>query len=130
MKKEKSNHRLYSKEFQLLVLKDYYSSNSSINSIVRKYDLSCGAVLRLWQKKYPITDKSLSLPAEIIDKFMKRQSLLAPAKTKTEELEEGIVRLRKALAYSELRTEALKEVIHICKEEYHIDLLKKAGAKQ
>jgi hypothetical protein len=39
-------------------------------------------------------------------------------------------RLRKALEYSELRNEALNEVLKIGKEKYGIDLLKKAGAKQ
>ena len=32
--------------------------------------------------------------------------------------------------YSELRNEALNEVLKIGKEKYGIDLLKKAGAKQ
>lgn len=130
MKKEKSNYHVYSKEFHLLVLKDYYESNCSINSIVRKYDLSCSSIFRNWQKKYPITDKSLSLSEETIDKVMKKQPSSLPAKTKTEDLEAEVARLRKALAYSELRNEALKEVINIGKEEYNIDLLKKAGAKQ
>ena len=39
-------------------------------------------------------------------------------------------RLRKALEYSELRNEALREVLEIGKSKYGIDLLKKAGAKQ
>jgi hypothetical protein len=38
--------------------------------------------------------------------------------------------LRKALQYSELRNEALQELLKIGKEEYGIDLLKKAGTKQ
>lgn len=61
---------------------------------------------------------------------MKKQKLDSIPKTKSEELELEIERLRKALAYSELRNEALKEVLNIGKEEYGIDLLKKAGAKQ
>lgn len=50
--------------------------------------------------------------------------------SKEEELAAEIVRLRKALEYSELRNEALNEVLRIGREEYGIDLLKKAGAKQ
>ena len=41
-----------------------------------------------------------------------------------------VSRLRKALEYSELRNEALNEVLKIGREQYGIDLLKKAGAKQ
>ena len=51
-------------------------------------------------------------------------------KTREEELSEEISRLRKALEYSELRNEALSEVLKIGRERYGIDLLKKAGAKQ
>ena len=47
-----------------------------------------------------------------------------------EKLRDENARLRKALEYSELRNEALNEVLKIGKEQYGIDLLKKAGAKQ
>ena len=50
--------------------------------------------------------------------------------TKEEKLQDEILHLRKALQYSELRNEALNEVLKIGKQEYGIDLLKKAGAKQ
>ncbi len=130
MQQAKSKKQVYTRSFHLLVLKDYYESGSSIGSIVRKYGLSCNAVLHYWLKKYPVSSKSLSLSSEIIDKVMKKQQLDSTPKTKAEELELEIERLRKALAYSELRNEALNEVINIGKEEYGIDLLKKAGAKQ
>jgi hypothetical protein len=50
-------------------------------------------------------------------------------KTTEEILREENERLRKALQYSELRNEALNEVLKIGKEKYGLDLLKKAGAK-
>lgn len=130
MKKERSKNVRSSVEFRYLVLKDYYEGNCSKCSIVRKYDLSCVGVLDYWLKKYPITDESLSLSSITIDKVMKKHLSSSGTKSRTEELEEEVSRLRKALAYSELRNEALKEVINIGKEEYNIDLLKKAGAKQ
>ena len=49
---------------------------------------------------------------------------------KYKNLTKEIENLRKALAYSELRNEALHEVLKIGKEQYGLDLLKKAGAKQ
>lgn len=130
MKEERFKRIRSSVEFRYLVLKDYYESNCSKGAIVRKYGLSCVGVLDYWLKKYPITDESLSLCATTIDKVMKKQLSSPRTKSRTEELEEEVSRLRKALAYSELRNEALKEVINIGKEEYNIDLLKKAGAKQ
>ena len=50
--------------------------------------------------------------------------------TESERLREENLRLRKALAYSELRNEALHELLKIGREQYGIDLLKKAGAKR
>ena len=47
-----------------------------------------------------------------------------------ERLLEENVRLRKVLEYSELRNEALNEMLKIGREQYGIDLLKKVGAKQ
>ena len=53
-----------------------------------------------------------------------------PQMSEEDKLRDEISRLRKALEYSELRNEALNEVLKIGKEQYGIDLLKKAGAKQ
>ena len=52
------------------------------------------------------------------------------SRSREEELEDEIMRLRKALEYSELRNEALHEVLKIGREQFGIDLLKKVGAKQ
>ena len=60
-----------------------------------------------------------------------KQTLISPdVKKELDELREENARLRKALEYSELRNEALNEVLKIGREQYGIDLLKKAGAKQ
>ena len=50
--------------------------------------------------------------------------------TREEQLAQEVANLRKALVYSELRNEALTEVLKIGREQYGIDLLKKVGAKQ
>lgn len=45
--------------------------------------------------------------------------------SEAERLRDENARLRKALEYSELRNEALNEVLKIGREQYGIDLLKK-----
>lgn len=103
-------------------------------SITRKYGLS-HALLYSWLRRYD--SEVLSLPSEMEAKvymsYKKRKSEAKPGpvpQTEEERLRDEISRLRKALAYSELRNEALHEVLKIGKEKYGIDLLKKAGAKQ
>ena len=63
-------------------------------------------------------------------KAKEKKSQITSSLSKEEELQAELLRLRKALEYSELRNEALSEVLKIGREEYGIDLLKKAGAKQ
>lgn len=80
-------------------------------------------------------NKCVSLPSDILE--LEKQVFMAkkakeesrPQKSEKDKLRDEISRLRKALEYSELRNEALNEVLKIGKEQYGIDLLKKAGAK-
>ena len=62
----------------------------------------------------------------------KRKTIVKPVTPPTREelLAQEVENLRKALAYSELRNEALNEMLKIGREQYGIDLLKKVGAKQ
>jgi transposase-like protein len=134
MGKKGIHHRRFSVEFKLSVLSDYYQSRQSEKSICRKYQLSQGTVLR-WEKAYVLEEKELPLSSELLRKLgqMRKRKATETAKasrTREEELEDEIIRLRKALEYSELRNEALNEVLKIGREQFGVDLLKKAGAKQ
>ena len=134
MKKERRTPRHFDDQFRLSVLKDYYESGASYSQISRKYDVSSGNVIA-WERKY--MNKCVPLPADIqeLEKqvFMAKKSKEArvpQVKSEEDKLREENARLRKALEYSELRNEALNEVLKIGREQYGIDGLKKAGAKQ
>lgn len=117
------------------VLSDYYQSGVSRNSISQKYGLS-NSVIVSWEKEYALGEKDLSLSGDLLEKLshMRNQKSLrdqsCPPKSREDELECEVLRLRKALEYSELRNEALNEVLKIGKEQFGLDLLKKAGAKR
>ena len=133
--KKKKEHRSYSRDFKLQVLKDMYEHDLSHYFTARKYGILGVGSLTLWEKEFSLTNKSLSLSAATIQKIMsmrkkKDEAKAASVKTREEQLEYEISCLRKALEYSELRNEALNELIKIGKEDYGIDLLKKDGAKQ
>ena len=135
MDKEKRTHRCYDLDFKLTVLTDYFQSGESRNFIARKYGIDHTNII-LWERQYALEEKDLNLSAELCRKLasmrkakrMKESS--TKEKTREEELQEEILKLRRALEYSELRNEALNEVLKIGKEQYGVDLLKKAGAKQ
>ena len=133
--KKKKEHRSYSRDFKLQVLKDMYEHDLLYGFIACKYGILVFYSLNLWEKEFPLTHKSLSLSTATIQKVMsirkkKEEAKAAAVKTKEEQLQYEISCLRKALEYSELRNEALNELLKIGKEDYGIDLLKKAGAKQ
>ena len=122
-------------DFKLQLLKEYYESGLSMYSISKKHGVNSVTFLR-WVKS--IDSQSLSLPEELIELenqiYMKRKKPIerntSPEMTELERLRDENLRLRKALSYSELRNEALHEVLKIGRDRYGIDLLKKAGAKQ
>ena len=122
-------------DFKLQLLKEYYESGSSMYSISKKHGVDDVTFFR-WVKSFE--SKSISLPEELSELenqvYMARKKSIAgkpsPAMTELDRLRDENLRLRKALSYSELRNEALPEVLKIGRERYGIDLLKKAGAKQ
>lgn len=138
MESKRRPRRHFDDQFRLSVLKEFYSGDMSLNSICRKYSISLSN-FHCWEKKY--MEETVPLPLEITElerqvymsRSLKKAQLCkdtSSPKTREEELSEEISRLRKALEYSELRNEALSEVLKIGRERYGIDLLKKAGAKQ
>ena len=127
-----SKHRIFSEDFILTLLREYYSSDVSINFICRKYNIG-SASFYYWQKKYDLDKKMLSLSPDIINKvkvMRSKKEMEKVALTREEELEAQVSKLKKALEYSELRNQGLMKVIEICSKEYGEDLLKKAGSKQ
>lgn len=135
MEKKKSTHRKFDLEFKLSVLKEYYESGSSKGFIARKYEIDHSYLIR-WERELALSEKDLTLSSELCSKLeamrksRKQRDTSNVPLTREQELEAEIQRLKQALEYSELRNEALHEVIKIGHEQYGIDLLKKAGAKQ
>ena len=135
MSKERLKRQPFSMDFKFRLLKEYYESGLSMYSISKKHGVNSVTFLR-WVNS--IDSQSLSLPEELIELenqiYMKRKKPIerntSPEMTELERLRDENLRLRKALSYSELRNEALHEVLKIGRDRYGIDLLKKAGAKQ
>ena len=135
MSKVTLKRQRYSMDFKFQLLKEYYESGSSAYSLSKKHGVDDATFLR-WIKCFE--SKALSLPEELNE--LENQVYMARKKSQTDQpslemteldrLRDENLRLRKALSYSELRNKALQEVLKIGREQYGIDLLKKAGAKQ
>ena len=134
--KKKQPRRNFDVQFKLGVLKEYYESGLTLYQIGRKYSLNISNV-RVWERQFaskllPLPSDISEIEAEVFMARVKRESTAHESVPISEEdrLREENARLRKALEYSELRNEALNEVLEIGRKQYGIDLLKKAGAKQ
>lgn len=134
--KREQNQLRYDEAFKLSLLVKYYESDLSQNAFCKSHEVDVATFIR-WRRKYD--NEMVSLPSDISElekqvyqmvRKKKELQLSSESKTIEDQLREENERLRKALAYSELRNEALNELIKIGKEQYGFDLLKKAGAKQ
>jgi transposase len=129
---KRKGRRQFDDEFKLTVLTDLLANNLSKSAASKKYNVDCSQI-RTWLKLFE--EKALSSSDQNLLKLMdmmKKEKASKPVThemTTEEILREENERLRKALQYSELRNEALNEVLKIGKEKYGLDLLKKAGAK-
>lgn len=135
MAKKRRPYRSYDDDFKLQVLKDMYENSLSAYFVCQKYGISSHGLLRKWAKSFPLDSKSLSLSSETIEKVKamrtkKEKEAQAKSLTREQELEAKIAMLEKALQYSELRNEALNEVIKVYNESEGVDILKKVGSKQ
>ena len=114
---------------------EHRRSKQITRELEKKYGLHCGTMHR-WEKAFVLSEKDLSLSDELLIRLSKMRQKKSPKPEKAcppsreQEMQAEILRLRQALEYSELRNEALNEVLKIGREEYGVDLLKKAGAKQ
>ena len=134
MSKVTLKRQQFSMDFKLQLLEEYYESGGSMYSISKKHGVDDATFIR-WVKLYE--SQSLSLPEELSELenqvyMARKQSMTrqpSAEMTELEKLRDENLRLRKALSYSELRNEALHEVLKIGRERYGLDLLKKAGAK-
>lgn len=140
IKRRVSRH--FSEDFKISVLKDYYESGKSRYFIIKKYKLSkCS--LQNWLRQYPLSEKSLSLSPETINRLesmSKKASVnpvpgslearIAELESENRRLKERTRGLQAALEYSELRVEAFSRAIKYYDEQEGVDILKKAGTRQ
>ena len=106
----------------LQILREYCSTDISVNELVRKYSLGTSTQLIRWFRKFadPSITKSSEMKGKDIDTYRQR----------TETLEQENARLRRALEHAELRAEALDIMIDIAEKEFKIPIRKKPRAKQ
>ena len=121
-------NQIYSEEFKLSVIRDYYFSGMSKKACVRKYSLCCSSLLTSWLRKYENSEKVVPLQPEAEDDEMANRSKDS-YKDENAQLRTRIRELEKALEFSRLETLSRDMMIDKAEEYFDISIRKKSGAK-
>ena len=119
---------VYSEEFKLSVIRDFYSSGMSKRSCSRKYELCNTTLLNGWLKKYAFSQESLPLDCNQSECEMSNRSK-ETYKEENAQLKKRIRELEKALDFSRLETLVRDKMIDKAEEYFEIPIRKKSGAK-
>ena len=121
-------YQVYSEEFKLSVIRDYYSSGMSKNACAMKYGIGGKGQLLDWLRKYEKAENVVPLQAEPDDEDMANRSK-DDYKKEIAELRKRNRELEKALEFSRLETLSRDMMIDKAEEYFDIAIRKKSGAK-
>ncbi len=122
-------YKSYSREDKLSLLRDYYQSGLSKNSFCKSREISCVHVLNVWLKKFANEKDLLSLQSEQANTTDMANRSKESYQEEVSQLKQRIKDLEKALAFSQLETEARDLMITRAEEYFDIPIRKKSGAK-
>ena len=122
-------YKSYSREDKLSLLREYYQSGLSKNSFCKVHEISCVHVLNVWLKKFASEKELLSLQPEQANTTDMANRSKESYQEEVSQLKQRIKELEKALAFSQLETEARDLMITRAEEYFDIPIRKKSGAK-
>ena len=123
------NHRIYSEEEQLSLLREFNQSGMTKGSFCRSHGISCNGVLNYWIRKYESEKVSLPLQSESSNDDDMANRSKDSYKDENAQLKKRIRDLEKALEFSRLETLARDMMIDKAEDYFDIQIRKKSGAK-
>ena len=122
------NHRMYSEEEQLSLLREFKESGIGKKSFCKRHGIKSDSVLRYWEKKYGSEKDFVPLQSEPDEDDMSNRSKES-YKEENAQLKKRIRDLEKALEFSRLETLARDMMIDKAEDYFDIAVRKKSGAK-
>jgi transposase len=127
----KKSRQLYPRQLKIRIAEEVVTGLKGPAEASRDYDIHV-SVIKKWAKKYRnqilLKETKEVLPLDSMKK--KAPHTETDLEKKLREQEEEIMRLRKDLHQSNLKTELLDKMIEIAERSYGIDVRKNSGAKQ
>lgn len=118
-------HNNYTDEEKLGMIQEYLTTNVTMESMCIKYHIGHSTIKR-WMSIFGIAMPNQA-PSQII---MPQNQKMQEKPVSTESLEAKLKDLQAELDREKLKNLALTTMIEVAEEELHIDIRKKAGAKQ
>ena len=124
----RKKHEHYSEEEKLHLLQSYYLSGMSKTRFCKQHGISGITLLNKWLAKYESEVKEVSLaPCQAPTDMSNRSK--EDYQDENAQLKKRVKELEKALAFSQLETEARDLMITRAEEYFNIPIRKKSGAK-
>ena len=115
----------YSVEEKMAMIQEYLTTNISMNQMTKKYHIGHETIPK-WMSIFGIP-----MPNEApVQKGMIQDNELTEKPVSIESLEARLKELQSELDREKLKNLALTTMIEVAEEELHINIRKKAGAKQ
>lgn len=115
----------FSLEEKMAMIQEYLTTDVSMSEMTRKYHIGHSSIPR-WMANFGIPMPERVLPSNVMVQQNEKQT----SAITVESLESQLKSLQAELEREKLRNLALNTMIDVAEEELHIDIRKKAGAKQ
>lgn len=122
-------YKSYSREDKLSLLREYYQSGLSKHQFCKSHGISAIKMLNNWLQKFSDEKDLLSLQSEQANTTDMANRSKESYQEEVSQLKHRINELEKALAFSQLETEARDLMITRAEEYFDIPIRKKSGAK-
>jgi len=122
-------YKSYSREDKLALLREYYQSGQSKNQFCKSHGISAIKSLNTWLEIFAAEKELLPLQSEQADTTDMANRSKESYQEEVSQLKQRIKELEKALAFSQLETEARDLMITRAEEYFDIPIRKKSGAK-
>ena len=109
----------------MAMIQEYLTTDVSMSEMTRKYHIGHSSIPR-WMDNFGIPMPERVLPSNVMVQQNEKQT----SAITVESLENQLKSLQAELEREKLRNLALNTMIDVAEEELHIDIRKKAGAKQ
>jgi Transposase and inactivated derivatives len=126
------DRKVYTPEFQRMVVKAYYTSNKSMRKLAKEFNVKSGTI-GSWVARYGSEFQSLNSIRQEINTFSSVINTDIPMKKEKlspEQMGQRIKELEAQLQEEQMRSITLDKMIDIAEHELQIPIRKKSGAKQ